>query len=193
MSQFFGKENLIASFNYWITNTVQGGLIGVPPLPTGKEFYWMFDFPIAPVNTPAISITEVGLFNYGEIALDRLVGFDGSEPIYGTKNQTLIEIVCTDQDSVGYSSATNKVRNLRDRVMGALQTHQIPLVDYSHPNKPRIGYIWVDNASNAINEKLLVDPQNQNLKRYVLLVRIFWMELTQRTKIEAIKSNTTIA
>lgn len=193
MRQFHGKENLISSLNYWLTNTIQGGHIGVPPLPAGKEFYWMFDFPIAPVNTPAISITEIGLFNYGEMALDRLIGFDGADPIYGTKNQTLIEIICTDQDSLNYSAATNKVRNLRDRVMGALGTHQIPLVDYGNPSKPAIGYIWVDNASNAINEKLLVDPQNQNLKRYVLLVRIFWLEITQRTKEQAIKSNTTVA
>lgn len=165
----------------------------MPPLPAGKEFYWMFDFPIAPVNTPAISVTEIGLFNYGEIAMDRLVGFDGNEPIYGTKNQTLVEIICTDQDSLDYSEATKMVRNLRDRVVGLFGTQQIPLVDYGNPSKPQIGYLWLDNSSNAINEKLLIDPQNQNLKRYVLLVRIFWMELTQRTKETVIKSNTTIA
>lgn len=192
MRKFHGKENLIASLNYWLTNTIQGGYIGVPPLPAGKEFYWMFDFPIAPVNTPAISITEIGLFNYGEIAMDRLIGFDGEDPIYGTKNQTLIEIICTDQDNLNYSAATNKVRNLRDRVVEALSEGHIPLIDYGNPSKPVIGYLWVDGNSNSINEKLLVDPQNQNLKRYVLLVRIFWMEITQRTKMQTIKSNSRV-
>jgi hypothetical protein len=192
MRKFHGKENLIASLNYWLTHTIQGGHIGIPPLPAGKEFYWLFDFPIAPLTTPAISITEIGLFNYGEIAFDRLIGFDGDDPIYGTKNQTLIEIVCTDQDSADYSAATNKVRNFRDRVIDALSVSRIPLVDYGHPDKPQIGYLWVDNNSNAINEKLLVDPQNQNLKRYVLLVRIFWLELSQRTKFKTIKTDAEI-
>ena len=192
MHTFHGKENLLASLNYWLTNTVQGGFVGLPPLAAGKDFYWQFDYPLAPVHTPAINVTEIGLFNTGEMAFDRLIGFDGDEPLYGTKNQTLVEITCMDQDSTVYTSAANKVRNLRDRVIGALSDNHIPLVDYSHPHKPVIGYLWVDNNSNAINEKFLVDPQNQNLKRYVLLVRIFWLEMTQRTKLNTIKSSTTI-
>jgi len=192
MRKFHGKENLIASLNYWLTSHVPGGYVGVQPLPIGKEFYWLFDYPIAPLTLPAVSVTEIGLFNFGEMAMDRLIGFDGNDPIYGTKNQTLIEIVCTDQDSTSYSAATNTVRNLRDRVIDALSEGHMPLVDYSHPGKPEIGYLWVDNSSNAINEKFLVDPQNQNMKRYVLLVRIFWLEITQRTKEKTIKSNTTV-
>ena len=193
MRKFHGKENLIASLNYWITNTVLGGQIGVPPLAPNNEFYWLFDYPIAPLNTPAISITEIGLFNTGEMAMDRLVGYDGSDPLYGTKNQTLIEIVCTDQDGANYSSATHMVRNLRDRVMDALESaSSIPLVDYANPNKPKIGYLWVDANSNSINEKFLVDAQNQNLKRYVLLVRIFWIELTQRTNSKTLAANAVI-
>ena len=195
MHQFYGKENLIASLNYWLTSTISGGHLGLAPLPSGKDFYWAFDFPIAPLYTPAISVTEIGLFNYGEMAFDRLIGFDGEDPVYGTKNQTLLEITCTDQDSATYAAATNKVRNLRDRVVAALNDSgkRIPLVDYSHPQKPVIGYIWVDNNSNSINEKLLVDSQNQNLKRYVLLVRIFWLELVQRTKETVITANAVIA
>ena len=193
MRKFHGKENLIASLNYWLVNTIPGGHIGIPPLPANKDFYWMFDYPIAPVTTPAISVTEIGLFNYGEMAFERLIGFDGEDPVYGTKNQTLVEIVCTDQDSPGYSASTNKVRNLRDRIAEALSTSQIPLVDYGHPLKPTIGYLWIDNESNAINEKFLVDPQNQNLKRLVLLVRIFWLEVSQRTKEKTIESNARVA
>jgi hypothetical protein len=145
------------------------------------------------MNTPSINVTEIGLFNYGEMAFDRLVGFDGDEPIYGTKNQTLIEITCADQDSTVYTAAARTVRNLRDRVVSALEASRIPLVDYTNPGKPVIGYIWVDPNSNSINEKFLVDSQNQNLKRYVLLVRIFWMELTQRTKSKVITANAEIA
>lgn len=193
MRKFHGKENLIASLNYWLTNTIKGGHIGLAPLPSGKDFYWLFDYPIAPLTTPAISITEIGLFNTGEMAFERLVGFDGDEPVYGTRNQTLIELICYDQDSTTYAGATNKVRNLRDRVIEALTVGHIPLVDYGNPNKPTIGYLWVDSNSNAINEKLLVDPQNQNWKRYVLLVRIFWMELEQRTKSKTVKANALIA
>jgi len=192
MHKFYGKENLIASLNYWLTNTVQGGFVGVPPLPANADFYWAFDFPIAPLHTPSINVTEIGLFNSGETAFDRLLGFDGNEPIYGTKNQTLVEISCVDQDSSTYSSAAKKVRNLRDRVIGALNDSHIPLVDYSNPSKPVIGYLWVDNNGNSINEKFLVDSQNQNLKRYVLMVRIFWMEISQRTKSTTIKSSSQI-
>jgi len=190
---FFGKENLMASFNYWLMDTIQGGIVSVPPLPSGKEFFWAFDFPIAPQQTPAISTTEIGLFNLGEIALERFIDIDDNgDPIFGTMNQTLIEITCTDQDKEGYSRATKTVRNLRDRIIQALTTETIPLRDCNNPLKPKIGVIVLDPNSNSINEKFIADPSNIQLKRYVILVRVFWMELQQRTKNKTITANATI-
>jgi len=188
-----GKANLMASFNTWLMNTIQGGYFGLPPLPTGKEFFWNFDAPIAAQKTPGISTTEVGLFNLGETALERLLGHDANgNPIFGIRNQTLIEISCIDQDSETYTSATQKVRKLRDRVVNALYVETIPLRNYDDPLTPQIGIIELDSASNAINEKFLIDPANQNLKRYVLLVRVFWMEFINRTQLQTINANAQI-
>jgi hypothetical protein len=190
--RFFGKANLVASFNKYLVDTVPGGYVGIPALPVNKEFYWYFDYPIAPINTPSISVAEIGLFNYGEIAMDRLLAYVDGVPVYGTKNQTLLEITCMDQDKADYTQATLVVRNLRDRIADALIDAQIPLVDYNNPLKPVIGYIWLDSAGNAINEKYIVDSQNQQFKRYVLMVRIFWFELEQISNTKTIVSNTTI-
>lgn len=169
---------------------VQGGYFGLPPLPTGKEFFWNFDAPIVAQRTPGISTTEVGLFNLGETAFDRLLGHDSSgNPILGIRNQTLIEISCIDQDSDNYTAATQKVRKLRDRVVNALYTEPIPLRNYDDLSTPQIGIIELDLASNAINEKFLIDPANQNLKRYVLLIRVFWNEYTNRKQLQTIDAN----
>jgi hypothetical protein len=191
---FHGKENLMASINHWLMDTIEGGYLGVPPLPSNKDFFWAFDFPIIPQNTPAITTAEIGLFNLGEMALDRLMGFtDDGNPIYGTINQTLIEITCVDQDKEGYSASTKNVRNLRDKVMAAFTTENIPLKNYNSPSKPQIGIIRLDLNSNSVNEKFLVDPVNQNLKRYVLLIRLFWNELEQRATGNSLKSDTQIS
>jgi hypothetical protein len=164
-------------------------------LPSDKEFFWAFDFPILPEFTPSISTTEVGLFNLGEMALDRFLGNDASGiPIYGTMNQTLMQIDCIDQNKDGYNRATKKVRNLRDRVVCALTdaNELIPLLDYDNPLKPTIGWIRLDNSSNSINEKFLTDPSNQQLRRYTILVRIFWMEINQNSFTQTITSNATV-
>lgn len=175
----FGKQNLLASFNNWLIETIEGGHVGTAPLPSDKEFFWDFDYPIEPQDFPAISTTEIGLFNLGEIALGRFLGFNenGSE-CFGTRNQTLIEITAFAKDSETFTGATNTVRNLRDRITQALTVEPIPLRNYNVPGNPQIGIIEVDRQSNAINEKFIVDPSNQNVKRYVLIVRIFWLEVT---------------
>lgn len=176
-----GKENLMASFNHWLMDTVLGGHVGFGALPADKDFYWAFDYPIQPGQNPSISTTEIGLFSLGDNSLDRLLAIDtAGEPIYGYRNQTLIEITILDQDSDSYTGATRKVRNLRDRVHQALQTEIIPFKDYSNPSAPQLGIIQLDNQSNAINEKYIVDPVNQQLKRYTLLIRVFWNELLVR-------------
>lgn len=189
-----GKENLMASFNYWLMETVEGGHLGFGALPADKDFYWSFDFPIAPGQHPSISTTEIGLFNLGDSAMDRLVGVHpNGEPIYGTRNQTLIEITILDEDNAERTGATQRVRYLRDKVYHALQSEIIPFKDYTNPYKPQIGIIELDSEGNAINEKFIVDPQNQQLKRYVLLIRVFWNELLVReTPNKTITSNSVI-
>ncbi|TDI97025.1 MAG: hypothetical protein E2O29_01965 [Deltaproteobacteria bacterium] len=188
-----GKENLMASFNNWLIENIDGGHLGSPPLPSGEEFFWVFDYPIAPQQFPAISTTERGLFNLGERAFDKLIGHspDGS-PIFGVRNQTLIEITCISQDSETFTGSTRVVRNLRDRVIFALtnaghtstpDVSTIQLRDYSNPNKPVIGFIELDKESNSINEKFIVDQENQNVKRYILLIRVFWNELGQQLNV----------
>jgi hypothetical protein len=190
---FAGKENLIASFNHWLMDSIQGGYLGLPPLPNNKEFFWAFDYPIAPQDMPAITTMEIGLFNRGEIAMGRLLGYtEGGVPMYGTRNQTLMEVTCIAQDSESFTGAARKVRNLRDRVMQALFTDTIPLRDYSKVIAPQIGTIDLDLGGNAINEKFLVDPTNQQIKRYVLLVRIFWSECTNNSFEQTITANAKI-
>ena len=200
--QFAGKENLMASFNNWLIENLEGGQLGAAPLTSDKEFFWAFDFPISPQQFPAITTTERGLFNLGDNAFNKLLGHtpDGT-PIFGVKNQTLIEITCIAKDNDTFTGATRTVRNLRDRVIFALnnaghistpQVDKIRLRDYNNPNKPEIGFMFLDRDSNAINEKFIVDSQNQNVKRYVLLVRIFWCEINQPSITKTITSNTTI-
>jgi len=189
-SAFAGKENLIASFNNFLIETIEGGHLGAPPLPSNDDFFWVFDYPIQPQQFPAITTTELGLFNLGEQAFDQLLGFteDGDE-IKGARNQTLIEITCIDTDSETKSNATLTVRKLRDKVMQALNTQSIPLRDYNNPNKPVIGFIELDPSSNSVNEKYIVNEVNQQVKRYVLVIRIFWIELIHNTKTATINSD----
>jgi len=194
--QFHGKQNLMASFNHWLMDTIQGGYLGFGNLPVDKEFYWSFNYPIAPQQSPTISVVEQGLFNLGEQALGRLMGHSDGEPVYGTRNQTLIEITCLAADSEIRKDATNIVYGLRDRVVYAIQSNidvAIPLKDYSNPSAPQIGIIELDPESNSINEKFLVDQQNQEVKRYVLLIRIFWFDLDNRTKSSDITSDAEIS
>jgi hypothetical protein len=193
-TSFYGKANLVASFNNFLLDTVQGGHLGVSPLATNKDFYWQFDYPILPQQTPAISTTEIGLFSLGPISLEKLLGHDSDgDPIFGIRNQTLMEIDCIDQDTDGYTSATQNVRRLRDRVIAALTVETIPFKDFNNPSRPQIGIIEVDSASNAINEKFLVDATNQNVKRYVIMVRIFWTEIFRRVKTKTINASAKIA
>jgi hypothetical protein len=189
----FGKANLMASFNNWLMDTIQGGYLGTPPLPTDKRFFWAFNYPIAPQFTPAITVTERGLFNLGAMAFDQFLGYnENGNPMYGFRDQTLIEITCIDQDTDTYTRAANTVYNLRDRVISALATNTIPLINYYDPAKPVIGLIELDQGSNSINEKFMVDPGNQQVKRYVLLIRIFWQEILNTTNVKSLGSNAII-
>ena len=77
--------------------------------------------------------------------------------------------------------------------MHALTTEPIPLRNYNAPGNIQIGIIEVDRQSNAINEKFIVDPSNQNVKRYVLIVRIFWLEVTRIITTRSLKADTEIA
>lgn len=191
---FAGKENLMASFNNYLMETISGGYLGNIPLPSDKDFFWAFDFPIQPQPTPAIQITERGLFNLGEQSFDRLLGFRNGEPIYGRTNQTLIEVTCIDQDTATKTDSTLVVRNLRDRVIAALDQEAIPLRDYANNpnNPPRIGTIFLDPDANAINEKFIVEQDPQQIKRYVLVFRVFWCELVHVSYTQTITSDADI-
>lgn len=190
---FTGKANLIASFNHYLLENIMGGFAGEGSLPSDKEFYWRFNYPIVPEATPAITTAELGLFNVGEIALDQLVSHrEDGVPIYGTKNQTLFEITCIDQDRDNYTSATQKVYNLRDRIIHALSTDTIPLRNYADPSIPQVGIIYLDPESNSVNEKFVVDSVNQQVKRVIIIVRLFWVELIQVGISKTLTSDTKI-
>lgn len=190
---FSGKDNMVSSFNHWLMDTIQGGYSGQPPKTFDYEFYWAFDYPIMPQQYPAITTAEIGLFDLGSAALEDLMGHDeDGEPIFGVKNQTLIEISCVDKDNDSYTKATQTVRNLRDRIVEALRTERIPLKNFYDSNPVQIGTIELDRASNSINEKYLVDPIDQNVKKIVLIVRVFWYELFRREKAKTINANATI-
>ena len=186
-----GKQNLMSSLNEWLMEIVKGGHIGDTPLGTGKDFYWAFNSPIAPLNMPAVGVSEIGLFDIGKRAFDgNLVGFtaDGT-PIRAVRNQTLVEINCWATDSDTFGGATKKVYELRDRIVFALEfagtmndaedgfiVPPIKLLDFSQDSKPVVGIIQLDPTGNAINEKFLIDPVVQNIRRYKLLVRFLYDE-----------------
>lgn len=191
--EFAGKENLMASFNNFLIETIQGGHLGAPPLPSDKDFFWVFDYPIQPQQFPAVSTVELGLFDLGEDAFDQLLGFNESgDEIKGARNQTLIDVTCIDVNSEVKSNATLTVRRLRDKVMQALRTQTAPLRDYNNPNKPEIGFIELDSSSNSVNEKYIVNPVNQQVKQYVLTIRVKWIELIHNVKTVTINSNAQI-
>lgn len=186
-----GKQNFMSSLKQWLVDTVRGGYLGNDNLPVGQDFYWAFDYPLLPLKLPAIGVTEVGLFDIGAKALDfNLVDFDASgNPIRAVTNQTLVEINCWDQDHDNFGGATKKVYELRDRVVLALEFAGTPnntetgflvapirLLDFSQTTKPYMGPILLDPSGNSINEKFLIDPVVNQLKRYKLLVRFLYTE-----------------
>jgi len=189
-----GKQNVVSSFNQFLVDQIGGGQVydGISTqLPVGKDFWWFFDYPLSGLQFPSVSTTEPGLFTRSPIALDRVLKFDSmGKPVKGDRNQTLIEINCWAEDTATQADATKIVRELRDRIFyvlrnageidedtGALIVPPIELKDFSQPTPPLVGTIQVDTADNAIDEKYIVDPVDQNIKRYRLLVRIFWFEL----------------
>ena len=190
-----GKQSVISSFNTFLTEQIVDGEIhdgSTITLSGGKEFWWFFDYPLASLLFPSISINEVGLFTKASKAFGRLLGHDSSGvPVKGEENQTLIEINCWAKDTASQANGTRIVRELRDKVMYTLLNAgefdeitdqlvipKIDLIDFTQPSEPVIGTIRIDRADNAIDEKYIVDAVDQNIKRYRLLVRIFWFELT---------------
>jgi len=114
-------------------------------------------------------------------------GWSGRVPAYGRKNQTLVEISAWDDESV-HSNAVGKIRQMRDKIVyllynagrvdddGHLILPAMKIYDYGMTPAREVGVIEVDPADNAINEKQLIDPINQNIKVYRILVRLFWYE-----------------
>jgi len=191
-----GKQIAMTSFNKYLVGNVGGGEVHdglAAALSTGKLFWWLFGYPLSALMFPSISVVEVGLFSPDETALGRIIGMDRNTglPIKGSRNQTLIEINCWAKDTAERSDAEKVVRDLRDRVMYVLQNAgewdekndellfpSIALRDYSKDNPPKIGFIRLDRRANSVTERFIVDPVDQNIKRYRLLVRVFWDELT---------------
>jgi len=146
-----------------------------------------FDNPMLPLKLPSYGVAEVGLFNLSPIAFEHFMGYKNGLPLYGRKNQTLMEISAWDDVSL-HSNAVGKVRQMRDKVVyllynagrvndvGVFVLPPIKLKDYSGVSPVEIGVIELDIADNSINEKFIVDPINQNIKMYKLLVRMNWYE-----------------
>jgi hypothetical protein len=146
-----------------------------------------FDNPIIPVKLPSYGVVEKGLYNQGVMAFDNLLGYRNGQPLYGRRDQTLIEISAWDDVSI-HSDAAGKVRQMRDKIVyvlynagreddsGVLVLPPIKLYNYYATPKVEIGVIELDPSDNSINEKFVVDPINQNIKVYKLLVRLFWYE-----------------
>ena len=191
-----GKQSVISSINQFLVDEIGGGLVydGITTtLPGGSTFFWFFDYPLSGLLFPSISTMEVGLFSKSPMALDRLLGFDKvtGKPIKGERDQTLIEINCWAKDTAAQADSTKVIRELRDKVRYVLQNAgeidednpgqfivpPIDLKDFSQGVPPVVGKIRVDTADNAIDEKYIVDAGNQEIKRYRLLVRIFWFAL----------------
>lgn len=146
-----------------------------------------FDNPILPLKLPSYGVTEKGLYNLGSIAMDDFLGYKEDKALYGKRNQTLIEISAWDDETVN-PQAVGKVRQMRDKIVYLLYNAgrqdengleilpPIRLYNYYESPKKRIGIVVLDPADNSINEKFVIDPINQNIKVYRLLIRMFWYE-----------------
>ena len=169
-----GKAAFMGSLNeYLITNIT--------------DEYFDFDNPMLPVKLPGYGVTEKGLYNIAPVAFEHFMGYKDGQPLYGRRNQTLIEISAWDDETV-HSNAVGKVREMRDKVVyvlynagrvndiGSYVLPPIKLYNYNVNPKVEIGLITLDNNDNSINEKFLVDPGSSNIKIYKLLVRMFWYE-----------------
>ncbi len=146
-----------------------------------------FDCPILPQKLPGYGVTEKGLYNLGTYAFDQFLGYKNGQPLYGRKDQTLVEISAWD-DETQHPGAVGKIRQMRDKIVylllnagrvnddGVTVQPPILLYDYSVTPKKEIGYIELDPADNSINEKQVIDPINSNIKSYKLLIRLYWYE-----------------
>ena len=187
-----GKTQMLASLNRFLITEIGGGEVhdGISKtLPGGKTFWWFFDYPISAQLYPSISVADIGLFNQGERAFDRVLGHDKTtgKPIKGARNQTLVEINCWAKDTADQSDATKVVRQLRDKVNYVLvnagekdedtNLFVVPPIYLKDQSDVVVGIVTLDRNANAINEKFIVDMADQNVKRYRLLVRVFWDEL----------------
>jgi len=167
-------------------NAFMGSLADYLTTQIPDEFF-DFDNPILPVKLPGYGVTEVGLFNLQPIAFEHFLGYKNDTAVYGKKNQTLVEITAWD-DVTKHSDASGKVRQMRDKIVwmlynagrrnedGSFILPIIKMYDYYQSPKKETGVIWFDDSDNAINEKFIVDPVNQNIKIYKVLVRMFWFE-----------------
>ena len=170
-----GKNAMIGSFADYLKTQI-----------TDENFE--FDNPILPVKLPGYGVVEMGLYNLGVHAFDNLLGLkaDGSY-LYGRKNQTLVEISAWDDETL-HPDAVGKVRQMRDKIVYVLYNAgrtddngnfilpPMKVYNYFVNPKVEIGVITLDDSDNAINEKFIIDPSNQNLKCYKLIVRLFWFE-----------------
>jgi|GEM_PF-6037944 len=191
-----GKQSTITSFNKWLIEQLPEGEVhpGMgTTLSVGKTFWFLFGYPLTALMFPSITISEVGLFNPGETAIGRILGTDPNtgDPIKGTKQQTLMEINCWAKDTAEVANAEKIVRDLRDQVVYALMNAgdfdesaddfvvpPILLKDHSQAMPPTVGVIYFDKNPNSITERFIVDAVDANIKRYRLLVRVFWYEIT---------------
>lgn len=169
-----GKSALMGSLAEYLTTNI-------------TDEFFDFDNPILPVKLPGYGVTEKGLYNFGVYAFDNFMGYRNGQPLYGRKDQTLIEISAWDDETI-HPGAVGKIRQMRDKIVylllnagrvndaGVTVLPPIKLYDYSTTPKTEIGIIELDPADNSINEKQVIDPVNQNLKAYKLLIRIYWYE-----------------
>ena len=169
-----GKAALMGSFADYLTTQI-------------TDEYFDFDNPILPIKLPGYGVAEKGLYNLGIVAFEHLLGYKNNVPVYGRKNQTLIEVSAWDDETL-HPNAVGKVREMRDKLVyvlynagrvndsGGFILPPMKLYDYSQNPKVEIGIIELDPADNAINEKLVIDPINQNIKIYRVLFRMFWYE-----------------
>ena len=169
-----GKSALMGSLADYLTTNI-----------TDESFE--FDNPILPIVLPGYGVTEKGLYNLGTYAMDNFLGYKDGQPLYGRKDQTLIEISAWDDETL-HPGAVGKIRQMRDKIVylflnagriddnGVEVLPPIKLYDYSTTPKKEIGVIELDLADNSINEKQVIDPVNQNIKVYKILIRLYWYE-----------------
>lgn len=193
-----GKSSFMGSLSEWLTTQIPGETFEFdnPILPASMPAYGVVEVGLFNIGAQAMGDFVGNYYDEwtsgysgvsGASGWEVTSGYSGVREKFARRNQTLVEITAWD-DVTRHSDASGKVRQMRDKVIwslynagrddgaGGFVAPIIKMYDYYQTPKKQTGVIILDPSDNAINEKFVVDPVNQNIKMYRMLIRFFYFE-----------------